>query len=196
MAGRAQFRPGAKVERIQKRLESPTAALKVAGLLMVEASQKAFRQQGLGKQKWEARAPINVYGLIADFARGAGAPAQRRFQRRPALIDTGRLSSSISSRLISEDTVEVGTVVQYAAVHQKGGQVESETITESMQRAIWDWMKSKGRRYKKDLGWLLNKKWRGKKLQGQVPARPFIGLTDETKKRVQQATGRQIMEAS
>ena len=196
MAGRAQFRPGAKVERIQKRLDSPTAALKIAGLLMVAASQRAFRQQGLGKEKWEPRAPINVFGLIADFARGAGAPAQRRFQRRPALMDTGRLSSSISSKIVSDATVEVGTVVEYASVHQKGGQVESETITEGMQRAIWEWLKTKGRRYKRDLGWLLNRKWRGKKLQSEVPARPFIGLTDQTQAEVMRATGRQIMEAN
>lgn len=194
MAGRVQFKPGAKVERIQKALENPTAALKQIGALMVAESQNAFRQQRLGDKQWEARAPINVFGIIADFAAGAAEPPARRFKRRPALRDTGRLASSISFRLVDEHTVEVGTVVEYAQVHQAGGEVKSEKITKGVQEALWEWLKGKGRRWKRDLGWLLNKQFTDTELTAEVPARPFIGITDKTRDYVRRAIGREIME--
>lgn len=194
MAGRVQFKPGAKVERIQKALDNPTAALKQIGALMVGESQRAFREQRLGDKQWEPRAPINVFGIIADFARGAGAPPARRFQRRPALEDTRNLLRSISFRLVDEHTVEVGTVVQYAQVHQKGGEVKSEKITKTVQEALWDWLQGRGSRYKRDLGWLLNKKYRDTELTAEVPARPFIGVTEQTRAYVRRAIGREIME--
>lgn len=195
MAGRVQFRPGAKVERIQKRLDEPTRALKQVGALMVAESQGSFRQQKFGKVGWKPRAPINVYGLIADFAGGANRPEKRRFERRPALRDTGRLASSISFRLVGTNTVEVGTTVKYAAVHQAGGEVESEKITKDVQERLWEWLKtSQGSRYKSKLGWLLNKQFTDTKLTGEVPARPFIGITARTRDYVRRAVGAEIME--
>lgn len=192
---RAQFEPGGKVQRIEAKLDNPTAALKQIGALMVSESQQAFKAQKFGKDSWEARAPINVYGIIADFAEGKKKPPDRRFERRPALRDTGRLAASIAFQVISDDTVEVGTNLEYASVHQAGGRIESKKITPSVRKALWAWLKKQGRELKSELGFLLNKKFENKTLVGEVQARPFIGVTQQTIEDVKEAVGVYIMEA-
>ena len=90
MPGRVTFKKGAKVGRIEKNLDNPKAALEQIGVLMVAESQRAFKEQQFGAKKWDQRAPVNVFGIIADFHIGGRAkPPERRFDRRPALIDTG-----------------------------------------------------------------------------------------------------------
>ena len=177
---KATFKKGAKIERWEESLDNPRVALKQIGALMVAESQRSFRDQKHGEDKWEERAPINVYGLIADFAKGSKPPA-RRFESRPALRDTGRLAGSIAFRVLGRTAVEVGSNLEYAGTMQHGGPIESETITESMQKAIGKWLKTKkGVGFKDQLGWLLNKKFTGETLKGEVPARPFVGITKQT----------------
>ena len=191
---RATFQKGAKLERIEKNLEDPRRALKQIGVLMVAESQRAFRDQKFGPDAWEPRGKVNTFGILADLASG-GNPKARRFQRRPALRDTGRLSSSIASRVVGSRIVEVGTNLDYAAVHQEGGTVTSEKITPSMQRRLWKWLKPKGKDLKAQLGWLLNRKYRGQSLTSEVPARPFVGITKATIASVREVVGVEVMEA-
>ena len=191
---RAQFEPGAKVERIEANLNRPEAALKQIGAMMVSESQRAFKAQKFGKDAWQGRAPVNVYGIIADFAEGKKKPPDRRFQTRPALRDTGRLAASIAFQVIGSDTVEVGTNLEYASVHQAGGRIESKKITPTVRKALWAWLKKQSKELKGQLGFLLNKKFENKSLVGEVPARPFIGVTDQTIEDVEEAIGVRIME--
>lgn len=193
MVGRASFEQGAKLRRWEKKIDDPAKALKQIGALMVGESQDAFKRQKFGDAPWKPRAVPNVYGIISDFAGGAKEPKARRFQSQPALRDTGRLAQSISFRVVGR-VVEVGSNVEYAATHQHGGATESETITQAMQKAIWKWLKSKGGRWKSDLGWLLNRKFTGQKLKGRVPARPFVGVTKQTIADVKEVVGVEIFE--
>jgi len=193
MPGRVTFKKGAKVERIEKNLADPHAALKKIGILMVAESQRAFKTQQFGRGKWEQRAPVNVFGIIADFHMGRTKPPARRFDRRPALRDTGRLASSIAYQ-VTGNVVEVGTNLDYAAVHQTGGETESEPITGAVRRGLWRWLKKESTELKRRLGWLLNKKFRDERLTQTVPARPFIGVTPETRAAVKKAVGVEIME--
>lgn len=195
MTGGKEFDPGDKVQRVQHNLEQPSATLKQIGALMVAESQRAFREQRFGKDTWRPRASVNVFGILADFAAGRKAPPARRFEPRPALRDTGRLASSISFRLVSDSVVEVGTNVEYAAVHQTGGTVESEKITPDVQSALWAWLKGRGKDHKDRLGWLLNRKYTDTRLTAEVPARPFIGVTDRLQEYVRRAVGVNIVEA-
>ena len=187
------FKKGAKIERWEKALQSPKKALKQIGVLMVAESQDAFKDQKHGREKWEGRAPVNVYGIIADFSKG-GKPPARRFQTRPALKDTGRLSGSISFKVGGSTTVEVGSNLDYAGTHQFGGKIESQPITKSLRRALWKWLKPKDKSLKKSLGWLLNKKFTGETLKGEVPARPFVGITKSTIADVREVVGVNILE--
>ena len=65
----------------------------------------------------------------------------------------------------------------------------------SLRDALAAWLKSKGRGYRKQLGWLLNKKFEGKTLKGRVPARPIVGITPQTIEDVREAVAVKIMEA-
>lgn len=192
---RATFKRGAKVARWERKLDNPTAALKQIGALMLAESQGAFKRQRFGKVAWKPRGVPNVFGIIADLHKGSKEPPKRRFEPRPALRDTGRLSGSISFKLKGKNSIEVGSNLPYASVHQKGGKVESMPVTEKVQKALWKWLKNKGSAWKDDLGWLLNKKFRNKKLEGTVPARPFVGITRLTRRDVKEVVGVSIMEA-
>lgn len=190
------FSPGAKIQRIQRRLASPEAALKQIGAMMTAESQGAFREQAFGGKEWEPRNFVNVFGILADFAAGKKAPPARRFERRPALRDTGRLAASIAWRIVSTDTVEIGTNLDYAAVHQKGGEVRSATITEAVRTALNNWLKGRGKRFRAELGWLLNRKFAGQQLEADVPARPFVGVTKRSMRDIRATIGTKIMETS
>lgn len=188
------FDKGAKIERWEEHLRSPTDALKQIGTIMVAESQEAFRDQKLGDKPWDARAPVNVFGIIADFHAGKKPPA-RRFESRPALKDTGRLAASIAHKLVGTDVVEVGSNLPYAAVQHHGGEVESLPINEQVRTALAAWLKGAGKQHKKALGWLLNKKFKGQKLKQKVPARPFVAITKQTLEDVREIVGVKIMEA-
>ena len=189
----ATFKKGAKMERWEKKLENPQAALKQIGALIVSESEKAFLEQQHGEDKWKPRAPINIFGIISDFAKG-GKPPGRRFETRPVLKDTGRLSGSIASKIESSKTVVVGSNLSYAAKMHYGGETESETITSEVQSSLKRWLKSKPESMKEKLGWLLNKKYTGEKLKMEVPARPFVGITKMTIVDIRETVGVEIME--
>lgn len=191
---RATFRKGAKVARIQKNLDKPTRALKQVGVVMTSESQLAFRSQKFGRKAWDPRGKVNLFGIIADFHAGKKAPPARRFDQRPALKDTGRLAASITWALAGKDVVEVGTNLPYANVHQVGGRVESKPLTTTVRRAFWRWLKRQGPDLKKQLGWVLNRKFKGETLKSEVPKRPFVGVTKKTRDHIREIVGVEIME--
>lgn len=192
---RAQFERGAKIRRMEKNLVRPTTALRQIGAIMVSESQRSFKSQGLQGDRWQGRSVPNVFGIISDFTNGAAAPPARRFQDRPALRDTGRLSGSISFQLVGDTSVDVGTNLPYAQVHQTGGEIESETITSDVQSRLSKWLKGRGKGWKDSLGWLLGARWTGEKLKSRVPERKFLGITRETEQAVQRLVGVSITEA-
>ncbi len=190
----ATFDEGDKVRRWKRNLDNPSAALKQIGALMTAESQRAFKRQQFGKEAWEPRGPVNVFGIISDFHAGKRNPPQRRFERRPALRDTGRLAASIAFNLLGTKVVEVGSNLPYAGVHHKGGEVESLPITEQVQDLLGRWLKGKGSEHKERLGYLLNKKYLGETLKMEVPERPIVGVTKQTLADVKEAVGVKIME--
>lgn len=191
---RLVFDRGAKLDRIAKVLAAPERALKQIGVLLVADSQKAFKSQSFDGKPWPARSVPNVFGILADFAAGKAAPPARRFEARPALRDTGRLAQSIAFRVIGKNAVEVGTNVEYAAVHQKGGKVESAKITPQVRTALWDWLSRQSALLKRQLGWLLNRRYLNKTLSHDVPARPFLGITEDSRKAIRYTVGIEVRE--
>lgn len=189
---RATFKKGAKLERWERNLANPRKALAQIGVLMVAESQLAFREQQHGRDKWDARAVPNVYGIIEDFHAGRKSPPARRFERRPALRDTGRLVGSIAYKVFGRSTVEVGSNLEYAGVLQEGGPIKSKPI-KPIRELLWKWLKKQNKSRKAELGWLFARKF-DDGLEGEVAARPFVGITKKTIEDVREVTGLEIME--
>ena len=190
----ATFDEGDKVRRWKRNLDNPSAALKQIGALMVAESQRAFKLQQFGEEGWEPRGVPNVFGIISDFHQGTPEPPQRRFEKRPALKDKGGLAASIAFKLLGTKVVEVGSKKDYAGKLHKGGQVESEEITEQVQDLLGRWLKGKGSEHKERLGRLLNKRYLGETLKMEVPERPIVGVTKQTHADVREAVGVRIFE--
>ncbi len=193
MPGRVTVKPGEKIKRIQRKLDSPKEALTQIGALLVAESQFAFKEQKFNGKVWPERAPVNVYGILADLAAGK-SPPKRRFETRPVLRDTGRLAASISFRLVGSTIVEVGTNLPYAQVHQAGGKIRSVPLTDELIRKVYKWVKKQSKQVQLAMGFVFNKQFRGKPLEGEVPARKFIGITRQARKYAREALGRYIME--
>lgn len=173
------FDEGDRVRRWIRSLDKPERALKQVGVLMVAESQGAFKRQGFGRKKWQARAPINVYGIIADFSQPK-APPSRRFDDRPALTDTGQMRKTIDFDFLGVKEIEVGSNLDHSGVLNFGGPIESKPLTETVQRRISRWLKTQSRQVRRQLSKLVRPSMTGKTLKGEVPARPFVGLTDQT----------------
>lgn len=173
------FDEGDKVRKWILALDKPERALKQVGVLMVAESQAAFKKQTFGRKKWDARAPINVYGLIADFSLPKTPPG-RRFDNRPALVDTGQLRRTIDYDFLGAKEIEVGSNLDYSGVLNFGGPIESKPITEAVQSRIARWLKTQTGTIRSKLSWLVFPSMTGKTLKGEVAPRPFVGLTDQT----------------
>jgi hypothetical protein len=191
---RATFKKGAKVERWERNLKRPIAALKAIGALGVAETKLAFREQGFPDERWPPRHVPNAYGIIRDFAGGSGAPRPHRFDDRPALKDTGNLSRSFSF-VINGMTVSWGSDKDYAERLHKGGDIESEKITPTIQKSLGAWLKGAGKRWKPDLGFLLSKLFTNKRLKGKVQARVMTQITKTLIADVEEVVGVHIMEA-
>lgn len=144
--------------------------LQQIGALLTARTQAAFRQQGRGGNRWAPRAVPNVAGIVSDLAAGKNPPA-RRFQPRPALVDTGRLRGSINWQLNGGDEVEVGTAVPYAAQHQEGG-TSTLLVTQAVKDGLANLLRQKPQ-LEADLAFLFNED----RLDVDLPARPFLLIT-------------------
>ena len=164
-------------------LNNKRELLEGIGALMVGVSQRAFDEQQYGDTPWPQRYPnqnppfLNVAGAIADFAGGRNAPKARRFNPRPALRDTSNLMHSIAYEVQGRDTVEVGTPVPYASIHQFGG-VSRQPVDKGTKKRIAKWLlKDEGKPYRDKLLPALKPNltmW-----DTEVNRRPFLGVTEQ-----------------
>lgn len=157
--------------------------LEIVGHTMVSYSMDAFRQQRLGDFAWPERYPnqdepkVNVAGVLADLNEGRGI-SSRRFDSRPAGIDTGQLRASIEHRIVGDRAVEVGSNLDYADRVQVGG-TSFQAIQPDARRKLYQLMRTDRRlRAARDkLAPLLNPK--NPVLETTLPPRPFVGLPDD-----------------
>lgn len=189
-----EFEPGRKYRRIKGVLDDPRPILTKIGVIMVAESQEAFVKQQFGEDVWRPRRVPNLFGILNDIANNK-TPPKRRFDARPALKDTGDMARKIDKRLIGNFVVEVGSNQPYAALMHHGGTSKSVVLSDRVRAALWAWLKKGGRKYRKELGWVLNRKFRGKQLTAEIPPRPFVGLTRQTIADVHEIVGVTIREA-
>jgi len=166
-------------------LENPQAVLKQIGAYIAGRAQKAFKDQRLGDFKWPVRYPnqkgpkINVAGVISDLITGSSIK-KFRFVNKPALQGTGKLKNSLdpdkSVNMMGTHTVQVGTVLPYAAQHQWGLKSPAQPLTKSVRQGLSKFLKKKkNKQYRPILGPLFQRE----SLVTETNQRPFLGLTDE-----------------
>jgi phage gpG-like protein len=141
------FDQGARMRRLSSSLEDPRWILTGIGALLLSASQRAFREEKMGKIKWKTRDETKMVpnwpAIVGHFSTKASAPPARNFHGQHTLTGTGRLRGSMAFRLVGEDTVEVGSNVPYAKALHEGGESETPTITKALQKRLWEWMKTR-----------------------------------------------------
>lgn len=191
--------------RLSDVLKNPAALMKKIGAILVAQGQKAFDEQRFGSIKWPeiyggGGSPfVNVAGVVGDVSAG-GEPKARRFtKKKPALYDTGLLLRSIADegkacKYTGTHSVEYGSAVEYAPLHQFGG-VSEQAVSPAAKATLWRWLKKKkNAKYRGRLGWLLNK--RVKVLRTKVQRRPFVGITDDTAEKIRETVEREIVKQS
>lgn len=181
MARAVVLRRGSRLAVLADRTRDRAPILKRIGTVIASRMQATFRTQGRGRFPWRARSVPNVAGIVADLAKGATVKP-RRFQDRPALIDTGRLRGSISFRVLGQQAVEVGSNVPYASLHHTGG-VSVQEITPTVRRGLADFLR---RRRDETLSRRLGFLFRADRLETRIPARPFVFLTPQDRRDVDQ----------
>lgn len=153
----------AALDRLTRTGADPTPALREVGSYLSEAIRLRFRE-GVGPdgKPW---APLSPITRAVRAARGAGGapsyksgPNKGRYKLGPAmqyanakpLLDTGRLRNSITYRA-DRDGVSIGTNVVYAAVQHFGARRGAFGTTSRGAPIPW----------------------------GNIPARPFLGVSRE-----------------
>lgn len=177
---------GKRIEDLKKKMtdgsKEKRAMLQAAGTILVSRTQRAFNQQKRGRFEWSARQIPNVAGLLRDFEQGAKAPKPRRFEARPALVDSGFLKGSISFRVVNNKAVEYGSTAPYAS-NQNRGLESSITITDKAKAGIRQWLNSRqGAEWVRDLSFLTRPD--AQELRITPAARPFIMITEDDKKAI------------
>lgn len=187
--------------------------LKGAGGLALAQAQKAFKEQGLEDRRWPERYPkqkepfVNVAGVVADFLEGRKRPPDRRFDRRPAGIDTQETLRSLTpgkSMQMDGQAVVVGTPFKKKGSRIQFGGKGRQPVNKQVKDLLGEHLKKARKRvksgYKKStpatkqdaglakLGWLMNKNT--KELVTNVVPRPYLGLTrDLTEKIIDHVAG-------
>jgi len=111
---------GSRIRLIENRLADPTVILKRIGVLATSRSQRRIKdQEDIYGKTWPPRMTPDIPGILRDMETGSRIKPSRLVSG-DALKDTGRLWQSISWQVISRDTVEIGTNIPYASLHQFG----------------------------------------------------------------------------
>lgn len=172
------------VAPLQERLANLRPLLTEIGVTLTAKSQESFRKQGYGRTKWPGRMVPNVAGIVGDLNRNM-RPPKRRFQPRPALVDTGKLRQSISFQVGQTDVV-VGTNLEYAAQQQEGG-VSKVRLLKSSRKALAELLRERPE-LRKDLGWLFSKP----KFEVKIRPRRFVGYDNEDRATVRDLIGKHL----
>lgn len=182
----------------------PELLLKRIGVLLVAQAKRAFVLQRFGAILWPERYPnqtggkLNVAGAVSDLANGPTIKA-RRWDARPAGRDTGELMRRLTYRVIG-DRLEVGSDVPYAQKFHAGGE-SVLPITQAVRANLAIWLRRHRKRVRKAArlaGTLGPRGGTPRTFEDRVlgplfardvlitssPARPFVGLTDETEREI------------
>lgn len=176
-----------EIQVLVDQLSDTRELLDAIGVLLLARAQQAFRQQRRGRQVWPPRMVPNVPGIVRDLNAG-GFPKSRRFEPRPAVVDTGLLRNSIVSEVAADGkSVTVGTTVHYAATQNEGGESDV-TLTSTGRRQLTTWLRRDASARELGLGWLFNKPT----FVVQVRERRFLDIDRDDRKLIVRETEQAI----
>lgn len=129
------------VTTIEENIRDLSGVLDSVGFFLVSVSQRAFAEQGNPPGSWPARRVPNIAGVISDL-RHSSRIKDRRFDPRPALVDTGELRRSVWWET-HQNGVTIGSygpAQAYADVQHSGGESETEEITSDVVKRLREWL--------------------------------------------------------
>lgn len=139
------------------------------GEYLLESTQQRFDKQiKPSGVKWDELSPA--------YAR------RKKYHKDKILTLRGYLRSSIRYRVTGAHSVEVGTNIKYAAIHQFGGSIEHNAQSRRVRfRSVAGRVLFAGKRHKK-----ATERWvtRGA-YQAEIKARPFLGVSAADEKEIQ-----------
>lgn len=153
----------AALQRVMDISRNPRPVLKEVGSAVADSTRMRFiEQKAPDGTPWK---PLKALTISRRRKKGKDAKA---------LLDTGRLRNSITY-LVGGDFVEVGTSVKYAPTHQFGARMGQYGRYYQLSRLKYgekDFRRYAGMRKGHPIPW------------GNIPARPFLGLSEEDKQEV------------
>ncbi len=157
-------------EKLQQMATADTGDLMHSlGQYLQESSQNRFDTQiKPNGEKWEE--------LKHRYAR------QKKYHKDKILTLSGYLRRSIRYQVVGTDAAEVGTNVEYAAIHQLGGTIDQNAQSRRMRfRSVAGRVLFAGAKHKR-----VTERWvtRGA-YQVKIPARPFMGISADDEAGIQ-----------
>lgn len=193
------------IVRLEKKLGGLPAMMKRVGMILLRDSMQAFERQAFGDIKWPERYPnqhggkVNIAGAVSDLQHGSTIK-DRRFEPRPAAMDTGKLKRSLTVLVADGLSVTVGTNLPYANIQHQGGET-TQAVTPAVKANLRKWILKTEKAYTKDSFpslMLVRKNSAAKRLYfllehdvnelvTQVNPRPFVGITEDARRDVAEA---------
>lgn len=168
--------------------KQPRKFLEQTGKILAEEAQDAFRNQQFDNVRWLPQYPsqasnfVNIAGAVEDLSHGPDIQ-NKRFNRQPVGIDTGRLFHSLSpNRAVSVkgNSVVISTNVDYAEKFAEGGS-STQVITTDIRNNLDTWIIRNNRH--PAVG-RLRRLLIVDELETQSPARPYLDLTQQASDKI------------
>jgi len=145
------------LQRLQHAVSNTSPVLKEIGEVLQESTKHRFEAStGPDGEKWEPNSHVTtaqhvhrVGGTKTKDGKFLTKKGEQRWDGKKTLIDHGTLMESINAQLIDNNTLGVGSALEYAAMQQFGGSKDDFPF-------LW----------------------------GDIPARPFLGISDEDEDKI------------
>jgi hypothetical protein len=162
------------------------------GQMTKDNVESAFRKQGRDGE-WPPRGAPNVAGIIRRVNRGED-PKDTDFIEMPALLDSGKLKNSFEL-LVGKSGVVVFSPLLYGERMQKGI-IDRLRLEPIGRRHLADWLKrlpeDTRRLYRSDIGWLLNKKRKRKRVRIKPHKRVMLKVDQRDQADIKAYIGKMI----
>lgn len=166
------------VQVLAKQFDDLSPLMERIGQYLVRVCQVAFLNQSFDGERWPARSAPGILGIVQDLT-DSPEVRESRFTDRPALVQSGALRRSIRA-LPGTKTVRITSSLPYAALHQHGGS-SSLPVTQAVRQNLATFLRSRPNLRPK-LGFLF----RAAAVSAEVPARPFLGVPESSRPKLQE----------